>query len=348
LFVLILHRAGAGIMHCIMNSLTFPVLRLLADGKFQSGEALARHFGVTRATVWNALQDAEQMGIRLFSVRGKGYRLPEPVDFIETQRVFEGLEPYADRFKLEVHDRLDSTNTYLMKQSASGASHATCVVTELQTQGRGRRGRVWQAGLGSSLTFSVLWRFECGAGGLSGLSLAVGIALMRALQELGIQGAGLKWPNDILHTQRKLAGILIELQGDMDGPSAAVIGIGLNWRLPEQVVQLIDQAVTDVQALSLASSDKPLPLDKSVGLGVLLRHLTEVLDIFTDSGFESLRDEWMAYHAYTQQPVRMLMPDGREIEGMASGVAADGALLVETRHGLQRFASGEVSLRGVS
>lgn len=325
-----------------MNSLTFPILRLLANGQFQSGEAIARHFGVTRATVWNALQDAESLGVRLFSVRGKGYRLPEPVRFIEAERVLVAMGEHADKFNLEIHDRLASTNTHLMQQAATGAPHGACVVTELQTQGRGRRGRVWQAGLGNSLTFSLLWRFDCGAGALSGLSLAVGVALMRTLVELGVTGAGLKWPNDILHENRKLAGILIELQGDMDGPSAAVIGIGLNLRLPEHLRKSIDQAATDLHSIA------PQPVDASNSLGTILRHLAMVLEQFEHDGFESLRNEWMAQHAHENQLVRLLMPDGREIEGMAGGIGADGALLVHTSDGLQRFMAGEVSLRGIA
>lgn len=323
-----------------MNSLTFPILRLLSDGQFQSGEALARHFGVTRATVWNALRDAESLGVKLFSVRGKGYRLPEPVQFLDRASVLDALAGHASRYDLQIHDRLPSTNTHLMQQAATGAPHGTCVVAELQTQGRGRRGRAWQAGLGNSLTFSVLWRFGCGAGALSGLSLAVGVALMRALQEVGVTGAGLKWPNDILHAQRKLAGILIELQGDMEGPSAAVIGIGLNLRLPQAMREAIDQPVTDLLSIT------PDPVPAAHGLGVILRHLAEVLEQFERKGFESLQSEWTAQHAFDSQPVAMHMPDGRNIPGIARGIASDGALLVETEAGLQRFAAGEVSLRG--
>ncbi len=323
-----------------MNSLTFPILRLLSDGQFQSGEALARHFGVTRATVWNALRDADSLGVKLFSVRGKGYRLPEPVQFLDRQSVLAALAGHAGRYDLQIYDRLPSTNTHLMQQAATGAPHGTCVVAELQTQGRGRRGRAWQAGLGNSLTFSVLWRFGCGAGALSGLSLAVGVALMRALQEVGVVGAGLKWPNDILHAQRKLAGILIELQGDMEGPSAAVIGIGLNLRLPQAMREAIDQPVTDLLSIT------PDPVPAAHSLGVILRHLAEVLEQFERKGFESLQSEWTAQHAFDGQPVAMHMPDGRNIPGIARGIASDGALLVETEAGLQRFAAGEVSLRG--
>jgi BirA family biotin operon repressor/biotin-[acetyl-CoA-carboxylase] ligase len=322
-----------------MNALTFPILRLLADGQFHSGEAIARRFGVTRATVWNALQDAEALGVRLFSVRGRGYRLPEPVRFLDAQRVQAGLEKHGHKFELQIHDQLDSTNSHLMQAASAGAPHGTCVAAELQTAGRGRRGRAWQAALGNSLTFSVLWRFQQGAGALSGLSLAVGVALMRALAELGVAGAGLKWPNDILHAQKKLAGILIELQGDMDGPSAAVIGIGLNLRLPESLRRGIDQPAADLQGVT-----KKAAVPDEV-LGTTLRHLADVLQIFEQQGFAALRDEWQVSHAYHNQPVRVHMPDSSVIEGIASGVAEDGALLLETLAGMRRFAAGEISLR---
>ncbi|CAG0989615.1 BirA family transcriptional regulator, biotin operon repressor / biotin---[acetyl-CoA-carboxylase] ligase [Methylophilaceae bacterium] len=328
-----------------MNSLTFPILRLLADGRFHSGEAVAQHFKVSRTTVWNALQEAEALGVRIYSVRGRGYRLPEPIHLLDRETILEAIGEQRAWFKLELHDHLESTNSYLMKQAAQGAAHATCVAASLQTRGRGRRGRSWQAGLGASLTFSLLWRFQSGAAALSGLSLAVGVALTRALRSLGISQTQLKWPNDLVVQHqgqyRKLAGILIELQGDMEGPSAAVIGIGINLRLPEQVKKHIDQPAIDLAALN-EEWQRPGYL-----LGVLLRHLAEVLSAFEQQGFIAMSDEWTGYHAYHNQAVRMLLPDGRETQGVARGVADDGILLVETAGGLQRFSSGEISLRGV-
>lgn len=323
-----------------MNNLTFPILRLLADGRFQSGEEIARHFGVTRATVWNALKDAEAMGIQLFSVRGRGYRLPEPIQLLEHDSVLAAIGEQRTWFNLELHDHLESTNSYLMKKASSGGAHATCVAASLQTKGRGRRGRAWQAGLGASLTFSLLWRFQSGAAALSGLSLAVGVALIRALHAVGVTNAKLKWPNDVLVDQQKLAGILIELQGDMEGPSAAVIGIGLNLRLPAHVKKHIDQAATDLQSLMRI---QPNPSEL---LGLMLRHLAEVLNEFENRGFAQLREEWISHHAYHNEPVLMLLPDGREAHGRVVDVAPDGVLLVETAAGVQRFSAGEISLRG--
>ncbi len=226
------------------------------------------------------------------------------------------------------------------------AAHATCVVAELQTAGKGRRGRSWQAGLGASLTFSLLWRFQMGAGALSGLSLAVGVALMRAFQALGVPATQLKWPNDVLvetaNGKQKLAGILIELQGDMDGPSAAVIGVGINVHLPEYVGNKIDQPFTDMRNVH------PEAANPNVLLGTVLKHMADVLSQFEQAGFDGLRDEWSRYHAYHGQTVKMLMPDGREVIGEVSGIASDGVLLVNTAQGEQRFSAGEISLRGVA
>ena len=325
-----------------MNALTFPILRLLADGRFQSGEAIARHFGVTRATVWNALQEAEALGIELFSVRGRGYRLPEPITLLEHDSVLVAIGEQRAWFKLELHDQLESTNSYLMKQAAAGAPHATCVAAALQTRGKGRRGRIWQAGLGASLTFSLLWRFQAGASALSGLSLAVGVALIRTLHGFGVAEAKLKWPNDVLYRHEKLAGILIELQGDMEGPSAAVIGIGINLHLPEHVRRHIDQAATDLRTVTRQ------PANPSELLGKILKALADVLSEFERDGFVGLREEWMQHHAYQGQSVRLLSPDGRETQGVVSGLATDGVLLVDTATGPQRFSAGEISLRGAN
>jgi BirA family biotin operon repressor/biotin-[acetyl-CoA-carboxylase] ligase len=325
-----------------MNNLTFPILRLLADGRFHSGEAIAQHFNVSRTTVWSALQEAAALGVEIFSVRGRGYKLPEAITLLDRDAVLTAIGEERAWFNLELHDQLESTNSYLMKQASSGAAHATCVAASLQTRGKGRRGRAWQAGLGASLTFSLLWRFQVGALALSGLSLVAGIALIRALHAIGVGAAKLKWPNDVLVNQEKLAGILIELQGDMEGPSAAVIGIGINLRLPENMKQHIDQAAVALESVTSQ------PVNPSEFLGLLLKNLADVLSEFETYGFENLREEWMQHHAYQGQTVCLSLPDGREMQGVVNSIAADGVLLVDTAAGTQRFSAGEISLRGVS
>lgn len=322
-----------------MSKLTFPILQHLADGRFHSGEDLARHFKVSRATIYKAITDAKYLGITIFSVRGRGYKLSEPVALLDEQAVIKALGDQAPWFDVKVLGRVESTNTYLMQAAQQQAPHMTCVAAQMQTAGKGRRGRTWVSQLGASLTFSLLWRFQVGAAALSGLSLAVGVAMMRALHDLGIQSASLKWPNDVLVGDQKLAGILIELQGDMEGESAAIIGIGINYQLPAEMQAAIDQAAIGISQL------KQKPFTKSELLGHLLKHLADVLNTFESQGFASLREEWLSYHAYHQQAVRMLMPDGTTIQGTVRDVAADGVLMVETAAGLQRLSAGEISIR---
>ncbi len=328
-----------------MNEFTFTVLRLLADGKFHSGETIAQALKVSRATVWNAVQDAKNLGIDIFSVRGRGYKLPHAVTLLDKKTIMQamsdaGASNKSTMLALEIHDHLESSNTYLMKKLSAGQHTDRCVAVNLQTHGRGRRGRTWQAGLGVGLTFSILKSFQCGASALSGLSLSVGLALIRALQQLGITKAKLKWPNDILIEGKKLAGILIELQGDMEGPSYAIIGVGLNLNLPKNIQQKIDQPTTDLASASTT------PINPNILLGFILKNLTDVLNTFEQQGFAALHEEWTKHHAYHQQQVNILHPNGNTTTGTVLNVCEEGNLCVSTHAGEQRFSSGEISLRG--
>ena len=319
-------------------SLTFRALRLLTDGEFHSGEALARALGVSRTSVWKALQGADALGVTLFKVHGRGYRLVTRVDWLDAGQVRRHLGPRAESFQVHVLDAVDSTSTLLLAEAVAGAPGGLTLAAELQTGGRGRRGRRWHSGLGGGLTFSVLWRFEQGVGNLGGLSLAVSVALVRALRELGGDEVQVKWPNDLLWRHQKLAGVLVEIEGDVMGPSAAVIGIGVNVHLDPAVRQLIDQAVTDLAAAGVRQ-------ERNRVLGVLLRHLGDALELFAAKGFVPFREEWMRYDALAGRAVAVTMPDRTEHTGIAAGVAEDGALRLQTASGLRRFHAGEVSLR---
>lgn len=322
-----------------MNTMAFQTLRALADGAFHSGEDIARALGVTRSAVWYGIREIGGAGFEIEKVRGRGYRLACAVSLLDAKRVRTALGAAAGRITLEVCDSVDSTNTRLLQRAAEGAPAGLALAAEAQHAGRGRRGRVWHSGVGSTLTFSLLWRFAQGARELAGLSLAVGIALARALRAAGALAAQLKWPNDVVLPGGKLAGILIEMQGDVLGPSVAVIGIGVNVRKDARVLAQVDQPVADLEAAAGAS------VDRNVLLASLLRELVAVLDQFAAQGFAPLREEWQRLHAYQDQPVRLEMPDGRQIAGCARGVAEDGALLLETEAGVVRHHSGEVSLR---
>lgn len=318
--------------------LTFSLLRLMADGEFHSGEVLARQLGVSRASVNNALRCIEQYGLTLFGVRGRGYRLIEPPVWLDAELVRAALKA-PEIFHIEIIDSAASSNTMLLQRAAQGLPSGSVLAAEWQSAGRGRLGRTWHSGLGNALTFSLLWRFESGLSALSGLSLGIGVAIMRALRKLGTKNVGLKWPNDVLDDWGKLAGILIEAQGDMLGPSVVVIGIGLNLRLPPSVSQRIDQPVS-----SLEQVVAELP-ERNRLLALLLQELAEMLVTFAVQGFAPLRAEWESYHVYQDRSVRMLLPNGTQVAGIVRGVTDEGALRVATEQGVQIFNAGEIGLR---
>jgi BirA family biotin operon repressor/biotin-[acetyl-CoA-carboxylase] ligase len=326
-------------LSALMNTTMFAALRLLADGEFRSGQDIARRLGISRTSVWNALHALDSgMGIEVFKVRGRGYRLAEPLSLLDHTVIKRHLGARAAHFKIELLDSTDSTNTLLMQRVADGAESGSVIVAEWQTHGRGRRGRAWHTALGSALTFSVLWRFQQGAGFLGGLSLAVSVAVARTLASLGITDCGVKWPNDVLWHGCKLAGILIEMQGDMLGPSVAIIGIGLNCRLPDAVRVHIDQPVVDLEQIIGGK------VDRNRLLALLLIELDQVLNTFAHDGFAPLRDEWQHRHVYQRKTVKLKLPDGGLVSGTVEGVAENGALLLTTKAGRRRFHGGDISL----
>ena len=324
----------------IVGTRTWQLLNLLADGEFHSGEVLANQLGVSRASVFNALAGAGDYGVLLQRIRGRGYRLARPWQKLDKAEVVRGLGKDAGRFDIEILQHAASSNTLLLQRAVLGVPGGSVLAVELQTAGRGRMGRIWYSGLGTALTFSLLWRFDCALNALSGLSLAVGVAIVRALNRLGAQGVLLKWPNDIMTAQGKLAGVLIEAQGDMLGPSAAVIGIGLNWTLPAILLAQLDQPAC---ALDEICAEMPT---RNQLLAVLLQELAQVLQQFSTSGFAVLRAEWERYHLHQNLPVQLQMADGKMVSGTARGVNDHGELCLQTaQYGERFFNSGEVRVQ---
>lgn len=325
----------------IANPRTWQLLNLLADGEFHSGELLAGQLGVSRASVFNALTQVASCEVVLQRIRGRGYRLARPWQRLERDEVLRWLGKEAGQFDIEILPQATSSNALLLQRAkpdvaSGGAPGGSVLAVELQTAGRGRRGRAWHSSLGTALTFSLLWRFACGLNALSGLSLAVGVALVRAVERLGAQGVLLKWPNDILTAQGKLGGVLIEAQGDMLGPCAVVIGIGLNCTLPEELLRRIDQP-----ACALDEVCSVLP-SRSQLLAIVLQELADVLRQFEQGGFVPLRKEWERYHIHQNSPIRLRMADGRAVKGIARGVSDNGELRVETTRGVRNLNSGEI------
>jgi len=326
-------------MERTIHSRTWQLLNILADGEFHSGEVLAERLGVSRASVFNALAGVAEYGVVLQRIRGRGYRLARPWQRLERDEVLRWLGEDAAQFDIGILPQTASSNTLLLQRAgpggANGVPGGSVLAVELQTAGRGRMGRVWHSGLGNTLTFSLLWRFDCGLNALSGLSLATGVAIMRALNRLDAQGVQLKWPNDILTGQGKLGGVLIEAQGDMLGPSAVVIGIGLNCFLPEHLAGRIDQPAS---ALDEVCRDMPT---RNQLLAAVLQELAGALRQFAQDGFAAFGDEWERYHIHQNQPIHLRMADGSVVSGIARGVSDSGELRLETAQGIRQFNSGE-------
>ncbi|CAG1769414.1 partial BirA family transcriptional regulator, biotin operon repressor / biotin---[acetyl-CoA-carboxylase] ligase, partial [uncultured bacterium] len=228
------------------------LLTLLADGEFHSGTALAHCLGVSRVAVAKQLnQLADVLGLELIAVTGKGYRLALPLELLNHDLIMENLITDSRELisKLEIHTQIDSTNRYLMEQLRQQSVSGRVCFAEQQTHGKGRRGRVWVSPFGHNIYLSIAWQFSTGAVALSGLSLAVGVAVIRALKQLGIGDVGLKWPNDIYAQGKKLGGVLIEVSGETDGTCNTVIGVGLNVYLAQEQGANITQAWTDLTTL---------------------------------------------------------------------------------------------------
>jgi len=344
-----------------LHAHTFAVLRHLTHEQFVSGEAIAQALGLSRATVWQAIRQLEALGLEIHKLRRQGYRLARPYDALDSGAIVRALGTAAAHYRVATIDACPSTNTEILKLADTGpgpgpdpgAGAAQALATELQTAGRGRRGRAWISGLNTSLTFSVLRQFDGGLAALSGLSLAVGLAVAQALEELGAQGVLLKWPNDILLKRAdgyaKLGGILVELAGDALGPTRAVIGIGLNVRLPAGAREPPPSPAglpASAAGLPIADlSDAGLTVARNRLLAALLRHLHAVLEVFAREGFAALRGAWNARHAYQGSEVLMINEGRLEKSGLVQGVDAGGALRLVTPRGIETVVSGELSLR---
>ena len=331
----------------VLTPLGFSLLRHLSDGAFHSGEDLAATVGLTRARVSQLLKQAETAGLSLERVRGLGYRLTETPDFLNADATRHALLQLARKgnfplLEIEVVDQIGSTSTELLRRAQRRDIHGVVLAAEWQTAGRGRRGKAWTAIAGGSLTFSLGWRFEQGAGFLAGLSLAVGVAVVRALESEGLTGVELKWPNDLIHRHLKVGGILVEVNGDALGPSTVVVGVGLNVRLPAEIRRNIEQPVSD---LTTVAGRGAAPLDRNRLLARIAAELAVTLDAYAQEGFPAFAVEWQRRHAYQGKPVKLLLPDGASVKGTVAGVDSTGALVLADGPRRARFLSGEISLR---
>ncbi len=297
---------------------------------------------MSRATVFNILQMAEELDVRIHAVRGKGYKLATPLSWLDTQALESFMSDSGFGYAIKAVEQTYSTNTSLTEAALEGAPHRTVLYADYQHAGRGRRGRTWLSPLGGGLTFSVLWRFDRGLDQLSGLSIVVGMALARALAKLCPLPVKVKWPNDVLAGYRKLAGILVEVQGEISGPSFAVIGIGINEHLSKFHRQEIDQAVIDLAEMGVQITRAEL-------LNGILSELALTMETFEQDGLKNILADWPNWHAHEERLVVLRTPDGSSHTGKASGLDVAGNLLLTSPNGeIRKFSTGEVSLRPVA
>ena len=318
------------------------LLMALGEGAASSGSALAQRFGVTRAAIWKQIEQLRSLGVPVVARPGEGYRLVRPISLLDASAISRAMNARraVGDCPIDLHWQLDSTNSELLRRAPSFKGIATACFSERQSAGRGRRGRSWHMPLGGGLAFSILRRFDSSMASLAGLSLALGVGVVRGLADLGLAGIAIKWPNDIQVQGRKLAGILVELGGDSLGPCHAVIGIGLNVHLDSQASERIDQPWIDVASMS---TDPP---ERNRLAGCLLARVLESLDQFAESGFVAFVDAFAQYDALRGQRVE-IRHGGDQREGIAAGVDHAGRLRVRTTGGEILVDSGEVSVRKV-
>jgi BirA family biotin operon repressor/biotin-[acetyl-CoA-carboxylase] ligase len=323
--------------------LAAQVFTALSDGQFHSGEALAAQLGVSRSAVWKAAGALRELGATLHAVRNRGYRLAGSGEPLDAQKIRARLEHSVQAHvrSIEIAWSLDSTNTVLLARANPPPGESDVLLAEYQTAGRGRRGRAWLAPPGGALCLSLSWTFREVPAQLGALSLVVGVCILRALRELGLAQVQLKWPNDLLVAGRKLGGVLIELRAESSGPAYVVIGIGLNVSLGAQLQEKI--ATTGVPATDLRAaglSDAPRNAVVAAVVGACVHGLLE----FERSALKPFIEDWQRADALNGKAVNVNGAQGIA-HGMARGIDLHGALLLETPHGVQRFISGDVSVR---
>ncbi|MBH3425267.1 MULTISPECIES: bifunctional biotin--[acetyl-CoA-carboxylase] ligase/biotin operon repressor BirA [Pseudomonas] len=311
------------------------LLKLLKDGRFHSGEALGAALGVSRSAVWKQLQHLEaELDLTIHKVRGRGYQLASPLVLLSADEI--ALKSPVCAGSVFISDTIDSTNAEALRLIDAGQAAPFLVLSEQQTAGRGRRGRKWVSPFAQNVYYSLVLRIDGGLRQLEGLSLVVGLAVMQTLRDLGVQGAGLKWPNDVLVGSKKIAGILLELVGDPADVCHVVLGIGINANM--QSAAEVDQQWTSIQ----------LETGRAVDRNHLVAHLSQALQAYLerhrDSGFSVIREEWERSHLWQGKAVS-LIAGVNQVGGVVLGIDGQGALRLEVNGVEKIYSGGELSLR---
>jgi len=315
------------------------LIKALANGAFVSGQMLGEELNISRTAISKHIKALISMELDIYSVRGKGYKLSKSLNLLSQKKIIDALPKGNSTPKIEVHSLIDSTNSYLLRRLPNHLSQGQVCVAEYQSAGRGRRGRQWISPFGSQIYLSIYWFLEQGLSAAMGLSLVTALAVSDAVYALTNIKVQLKWPNDIYIDGAKLAGILIDLEGQALEPSHSVIGVGLNVDMPTQAAIKIGQKWTDLQS---HSKDK---IDRNLLSAELIHYLLKRLEDYQNEGLVEMVNEWHAQDFYLNKKVKLLTGE-RAIKGVCRGVNAQGALLLEVDGKIKTIYGGEVSLRG--
>lgn len=309
------------------------LIGILADGAFHSGEQLGEMFGMSRAAINKHIQTVREWGLDIFTVPGKGYSLPAPIQLLDEQKILS----YLPAGQVAVLPVVDSTNQYLLDRIGELKSGDACVA-EYQHAGRGRRGRQWVSPFGANLYLSMFWRLEQGPAAAMGLSLVVGIVMAEVLHKLGAEKVRVKWPNDLYLNDKKLAGILVELTGKTGDAAQLVIGAGINLTMRESTTNVINQDWINLQKAGVI-------IDRNKLTAELLSELRRAVVKFENEGLSAFISRWREMDNYLDRPVKLIIGN-QEIYGIARGIDQQGALLLEQAGVIKPYIGGEISLRG--
>lgn len=309
------------------------LINALSDGEFHSGEKLGILLNVSRASVNNYIKGLQEIGLDIYKVQGRGYQCATPITLLDANKI----KMLSASKNVHVEQIVDSTNQWLLDKIPNLKSGQTCVA-EYQLAGRGRHGRKWVSPFASHIYFSYYKKFNCSLEKLSGLSLLVGIATVNALKKSGFNDVSLKWPNDIYYQQKKLAGILIELNPSTNDISHTVIGVGLNVKMPPEQAKEIDQPWIDLNAISEAN------IDRNELIALLKMELDSLLKDFEHKGLKPHIKRWFELDCFLGKKVNIIIAD-KITSGICRGIDESGAFLLEQKGKVSSFSGGEISLR---
>jgi len=322
------------------ESIKEQLIRQLSSGQFVSGQAIGEQLGISRAAISKHIAGLIDMGIDVFSVTGKGYRLAQPLNLLNKATIASLLNNANTSALLEVHSLIDSTNNYLMRRVPHQVKQGQVVVAEYQSAGRGRRGRQWVSPFGSHIYMSMYCYLEQGMSAAMGLSVVTALAVSDAIKQLYQLEVELKWPNDIYLKGKKLAGILIDLEGQALEPCHSVIGIGLNINMPKKSAKRIDQPWTDLQ------SHYNKDLDRNELVAAIIENLNQRLAVRKEQGLTVMVNDWLKHDTFLGKQVKLVTGD-KETLGICRGINNQGALLLEVEGQVKPIFGGEVSLRAI-